>query len=56
LLKVKQAITGAAEERIWYNKLQNHKWLRTLNNEICNRRKKLVTEGIYKKAMEQFFK
>ena len=33
-MKMKEAITKAAEESIGYKKLKNRKWLRTWNEEI----------------------
>jgi len=33
-LKIKEAITKAAEENIGYKKCKNRKWLRTWNEEI----------------------
>jgi len=37
-LKIKEAITKAAEKSTWYEKFKNRKWLRTWNDEIKERK------------------
>jgi len=56
-LKIKEAITKAAEETIGYKKWKNRKWLRTWNDEIqlaIEEKKASYRKHLQNKTVEQY--
>ena len=55
-LKIKEAVTRAAEESIGYKKWKNRKWLRTWNDEIqqaTEEKKSSYRKYLQNKTLEQ---